>query len=260
METCKMKVVLLAGGLGSRLSEETTLKPKPMVEIGHKPIMWHIMKIFAAHGFTDFIICLGYKGFSIKEYFFNYNLHMSDVTIDTRTNDITLHRTAAESWKVTLIDTGDDTMTGGRLRRIRSYLGTSDFFMTYGDGVGNIDVNALLSFHQQHGQLATVTAVRPLGRFGAMVLEGDTVMRFEEKPDDGGGVINGGFFVLSPKVLDYIDGDATMWERGPLERLAKEGNLRAFHHHGFWQPMDTLRDKIQLDQLWTTGKAPWKIW
>ena len=256
-----MKTIILAGGLGSRISEESHLRPKPMIEIGGRPIIWHIMKIYSAHGLRDFVICLGYKGYMIKEYFANYFLHMSDITFDMEHNSMTVHQQNAEPWRVTLIDTGEDTMTGGRLARVRQYLDDGPFCFTYGDGVGDVDIGALLAFHRKHGKLATITAVQPAGRFGALIVSGDTVRQFEEKPDaDGRGWVNGGFFVLSPKVLDYIEGDATIWERGPMERLARDGELRAFFHRRFWQPMDTLRDKNQLEEMWQSGSAPWKIW
>ena len=255
-----MKAVILAGGLGTRLSEETSLRPKPMVEIGGKPVLWHVMKVYSAHGINDFVICLGYKGYLIKEYFSNYFLHTSDVTVDLRNNSIDIHRTAAEPWKVTLVDTGQETMTGGRLKRVAQYVQDEDFCFTYGDGVGDIDITRLVSFHRAHGGLATLTATQPPGRFGALVFDGDRVTNFQEKPEGDGGWINGGFFVLSPRVLDYIDGDSTVWEREPVQRLADEGNLTAYRHPGFWQPMDTLRDKNHLEDLWAKGNAPWKTW
>lgn len=255
-----MKAVILAGGLGTRLAEETTLKPKPMVEIGEKPILWHIMKIYANHGINDFIICLGYKGYLIKEYFSNYFLHMSDVTIDMRSNQIEIHQNRVEPWRVTLVNTGENTMTGGRLKRVRQYLDEKNFCFTYGDGVGNIDIPRLITFHQEQGTLATLTATQPSGRFGALEVQKNKVIRFQEKPQGEGGWINGGFFVLSPKVIDYIEGDNTVWEREPLERLALENQLSAYLHRGFWQPMDTLRDKNYLEELWSSGKAPWKVW
>lgn len=255
-----MKVVILAGGLGTRISEESHLRPKPMIEIGGKPILWHIMKIYSAHGLHDFIICCGYRGYMIKEYFANYYLHTSDATFDLVNNKMEIHQNNAEPWRVTLVDTGDNTMTGGRLKRVQGYLGTEDFCFTYGDGVGNIDIKKLISFHKKQGTLATLTAVQPPGRFGALDVKEHKIVRFEEKPLGDAGWINGGFFVLSPKVLKYIDGDDTVWERGPMERLAGEGNLSAYAHRGFWQPMDTLRDKIHLEELWTSGSAPWKIW
>lgn len=255
-----MKCVILAGGLGTRLSEETVLRPKPMVEIGGKPILWHIMKLYSHHGVNDFIICLGYKGYVIKEYFANYFLHMSDVTFDMTTNRMEVHQNNAEPWRVTLVDTGDDTQTGGRLRRVRAYLGDEPFCLTYGDGVGDVDIGKLIHFHRSHGRLATVTATQPPGRFGALELTDGAVTSFSEKPHGDGGWINGGFFVLSPKVIDDIQSDATLWEREPLEGLAARGELRAFFHQGFWQPMDTLRDKQHLEALWQGGKAPWKQW
>lgn len=255
-----MKTVILAGGLGTRLAEETGTRPKPLIEIGGRPILWHIMKIYSAHGINDFIICLGYKGYMIKEYFANYFMHMSDVTFDIATNSMEVHRRHAEPWRVSLIDTGDQTMTGGRLRRVRDYVGDTDFCMTYGDGVGDVNVSALLAFHRQHGCLATVTATRPPGRFGNLAINGTQVHGFEEKPVGDGGWINGGFFILNPSVIDYVKDDMTVWEREPLERLASEKKLMAFQHDGFWQPMDTLRDRTYLEELWRDGKAPWKIW
>jgi glucose-1-phosphate cytidylyltransferase len=255
-----MKAVILAGGLGTRLSEETSLRPKPMVEIGGKPVLWHVMKIYSSYGINDFVICLGYKGYLIKEYFSNYFLHTSDVTVDLRNNSLDIHQTAAEPWKVTLVDTGQDTMTGGRLKRVGQYVQDEDFCFTYGDGVGDIDINRLVAFHRQHKALATLTATQPPGRFGALGFNGDHVSTFQEKPEGDGGWINGGFFVLSPRVLDYIDGDSTVWEREPVQRLADEGNLTAYRHPGFWQPMDTLRDKNHLEDLWAKGNAPWKTW
>jgi len=255
-----MKAVILAGGLGTRISEETTLKPKPMVEIGGKPILWHIMKIYSAHGINDFVICCGYKGYVIKEYFANYFLHMSDVTFDMLNNGMEVHQNNAEPWRVTLVDTGEETMTGGRLRRVRKYVEDGDFCFTYGDGVSNVDIGALVAFHKDSGVKATLTAVQPPGRFGALNLEGDRISSFLEKPVGDGGWVNGGFFVCSPEVLDYLGDDATIWERDPLERLAAENDLAAFFHHGFWQPMDTLRDKNHLEDLWASNKAPWKVW
>lgn len=256
-----MKVVILSGGLGTRLAEETTLKPKPMVEIGDKPILWHIMKIYSAYGINDFIICCGYKGYVIKEYFANYFLHTSDVTFDIANNKMEVHCRHAEPWRVTLVDTGDATMTGGRLRRVRSYLqGEEAFCFTYGDGVSDVDINALLAFHRKHGKKATLTAVQPPGRFGALDLNGNKITRFTEKPLGDGYWINGGFFVLSPSVIDKIAGDETVWEKEPMEQLAAEGEFMAYQHHGFWQSMDTLRDRNLLEELWESGKAPWKVW
>jgi glucose-1-phosphate cytidylyltransferase len=256
-----MKVVLLAGGLGSRLSEETQVRPKPMVEIGGHPILWHIMMLYSRHGFNEFIVCLGYKGYFIKEYFANFVLHRSDVTIDLRTNRIEYDRQeAVPPWRITLVDTGPDTMTGGRLKRVGDLLGDEPFCMTYGDGVSDVDIGRLVEFHRGHGLQATLTAVRPPGRYGATVIEGDRVTRFEEKPAGDGGYINGGFFVLDPAVLDRIDGDSMPWEAEPLSSLAADGQLAAFVHDGFWQPMDTLRDHVQLEALWTSGTPPWKTW
>jgi glucose-1-phosphate cytidylyltransferase len=256
-----MKAVILAGGLGTRISEETHLKPKPLIEIGGKPILWHIMKNYSGHGVNEFVICCGYKGYLIKEYFANYFLHTSDVTFDMANNQMEVHQHKAEPWKVTLIDTGDDTLTGGRLKRVADYIKNQESFcFTYGDGVSNVDVRASIEFHHSHGKLATVTAVLPPGRFGALERLGDQVTGFVEKPRGDGGVINGGFFVLSPKVLDYIDGDQISWEAAPLTKLAQIGEMMAFEHQGFWQPMDTLRDKNYLEELWASGKAPWKNW
>jgi glucose-1-phosphate cytidylyltransferase len=256
-----MKAVILAGGLGTRLSEETSLRPKPMIEIGGKPILWHIMKIYSSHGINDFVVCCGYKGYVIKEYFANYFLHMSDVTFDMKGNNIKVHEKRAEPWKVTLVDTGDDTMTGGRLSRVSEYIKNEDAFcFTYGDGLGDIDVTASINFHFKHKRLATLTATYPPGRFGALDIQKQKVMSFKEKPKGDGAMINGGFFVLSPKVLNYIDNINTIWEEEPLNKLAHEGQLMAFEHHGFWQPMDTLRDKIYLENLWNNNKAPWKKW
>ena len=256
-----MKAVILAGGLGTRLSEETSTRPKPMVEIGGMPILWHIMKIYSAYGIHDFVVCLGYKGYVIKEFFANYFLHMSDVTFDMRDNTRIVHTAKAEPWRVTLIDTGTDTMIGGRIKRILSHVNEDPAFcLTYGDGVGDVDIRATIELHKREGRLATVTATQPPGRFGALVMNGPRVLGFEEKPVGDGGWINGGFFVLSPKVGDYIQGDSTVWEREPLERLAREGQLSVYQHKGFWQPMDTLRDKRQLEELWESGKAPWKTW
>jgi glucose-1-phosphate cytidylyltransferase len=256
-----MKVVILAGGLGTRLAEETTVKPKPMVEIGGRPVLWHIMKIYSHYGFTDFIVCLGYKGYVIKEYFANYFLHMSDVTFHMSENRMEVHREMAEPWRVTLVETGENTMTGGRLKRVMPYLaGEEVFALTYGDGVADIDLRAELAFHLAHGRKATVTAVRPAKRFGAISLEGNRVMSFKEKPDDDGGWINGGFFFLSPSVVDLIGGDETIWEREPMEALTNQDQLRAFQHHGFWHPMDTVRDKSFLDEEWANSRAKWKNW
>ncbi|TCS35113.1 glucose-1-phosphate cytidylyltransferase [Paucimonas lemoignei] len=257
-----MKAVILAGGLGTRLSEETTIKPKPMVEIGGKPILWHIMKIYSQYGINDFVICCGYKGYVIKEYFANYFLHMSDVTFDMSKNRMEVHQRYAEPWRVTLVDTGDDTLTGGRLKRVAEYLNDDEpFCFTYGDGVSDVNITKLIEFHQAHGLLATLTATYPPGRFGALDIHRDhKVTSFKEKPKGDGGMINGGFFVLSPKVINLIEGDQTIWERGPLEHLAEIGQLAAFQHHGFWQPMDTLRDKAYLEEHWASGNAPWKVW
>lgn len=254
-----MKLVLLAGGLGTRLSEETDARPKPMIEIGGKPILWHIMKIYSAHGINEFVVCCGYKGYMIKEYFANYFMHMSDVTINLATNQIELHHKKAEPWKVTLVDTGESTQTGGRLKRVADYI-DGDFCLTYGDGVGSVDITALIKFHQSHGRLGTMTAVQPPGRFGAINIDGNTIKSFQEKPSGDGGWINGGFFVLKPEVLNLISADDTIWERGPLESLAKADQLQSFFHRGFWQPMDTLRDKNLLESHWASGNAPWKVW
>jgi glucose-1-phosphate cytidylyltransferase len=253
------KAVILAGGLGTRLMEETETRPKPMVEIGGRPIIWHIMKIYSAYGIDDFIICLGYKGYMLKEYFSNYFLHMTDVTFDIGRNTATMHHGKAESWRVTLVDTGQNTMTGGRIRRILKYLDDDDFCMTYGDAVSTVNIGKLLAFHRSHGRLATVTAVRPPARFGALELSEGRVLGFREKPTGDGQWINGGFFVLSPLVLDRISGDATVWENEPLEALVEDGQLMAYQHDGFWQPMDTLRDKRLLEELWAGNKAPWQI-
>lgn len=256
-----MKAVILAGGLGTRISEETHLKPKPMIEIGGKPILWHIMKTYSAYGVNDFVICCGYKGYLIKEYFANYFLHMSDVTFDMANNQMKVHQQKAEPWKVTLVDTGEDTLTGGRLKRVTDYIQNEEAFcFTYGDGVSNVDIRTSIEFHRQHGKLATVTAVQPPGRYGALERSGDQVTGFTEKPRGDGGLINGGFFVLSPRCLDFIEGDHSSWEGAPLTRLAKMGEMMAYEHNGFWQPMDTLRDKNHLEELWASGKAPWKIW
>ena len=254
------KAVVLAGGYGTRISEESHLKPKPMIEIGGKPILWHILKIYSSYGINDFVICGGYKEYVIKEYFSNYFLHTSDVTFDTINNRIDIHYRRAEPWRVTLVDTGLDTMTGGRLKRVREYLAGETFCMTYGDGLANVNISELVKFHRAQGTLATVTAVQPTARFGALGIMKDRVTSFEEKPKGDGMWINGGFFVLEPRVLDYIDGDATIWEREPLERLANEGHLSAFKHSGFWSAMDTLRDKNHLEETWASGKAPWKVW
>jgi glucose-1-phosphate cytidylyltransferase len=255
-----MKAVILAGGLGSRISEETSTRPKPMIEIGGKPILWHILKTYSAHGVNDFIICCGYKGYVIKEYFANYFLHMSDVTFDMSNNSMQVHHKKAEPWKVTLVDTGENTQTGGRLKRVKDYIGNEDFCMTYGDGVGDVDIAGSIAFHKSHGKLATMTATQPPGRFGALELNGSKVNRFLEKPHGDGGWINGGFFVLSTGVIELITTEDTLWEKGPLEKLAESDNLQAFIHNGFWQPMDTLRDKNQLEDLWASGHAPWKVW
>jgi glucose-1-phosphate cytidylyltransferase len=256
-----VKVVILAGGLGTRISEETSTRPKPMVEIGGKPILWHIMKLYGHYGLTDFVVCLGYKGYFIKEYFANYFLHMSDVTFDLKKNQMQVHQNTSEPWTVTLVDTGDATMTGGRLKRVADHLDGESFCFTYGDGVGDVDIRALLEFHRQHGAAATLTAIQPPGRFGVIEMqENEQVAGFSEKPHGEGGWINGGFFVLNRSVLELIEGDATVWEREPLEQLAAAGQLRAFRHDGFWQPMDTLRDKILLEELWASGAAPWKLW
>lgn len=256
-----MKAVILAGGLGTRLSEETAIRPKPMVEIGGMPILWHIMKTYSAHGVDDFIICCGYKGYVIKEYFANYFLHMSDVTFDMQANSMRVHQRRAEPWKVTLVDTGDSSATGGRIRRIADHVRDEEAFcLTYGDGIGDIDISASIDFHRGHGKQATVTATFPPGRFGALDIQDSQVRSFQEKPRGDGAMINGGFFVLSPRVLDYIDGDDTLWEQEPLQRLAADGELMAWQHSGFWQPMDTLRDKTYLEELWASGRAPWKTW
>ncbi|WP_234495038.1 glucose-1-phosphate cytidylyltransferase [Vibrio maritimus] len=256
-----MKAVILAGGLGTRLSEETSIKPKPMVEVGGKPILWHIMKQYSAHGVNDFIICCGYKGYVIKEYFANYFLHMSDVTFDMQNNKMEVHRNHAEPWTVTLVDTGDHSMTGGRLLRVADYVKEDEAFcFTYGDGVTDLDISSTIKFHREHGKKATLTATFPPGRFGALDIQQGRVNSFKEKPKGDGAMINGGFFVLSPEVLEYIDGDECVWEQLPLNQLADEGELMAYEHHGFWQPMDTLRDKVYLEELWRQKKAPWKIW
>lgn len=256
-----MKAVILAGGLGTRLSEETSLKPKPMVEIGGKPILWHIMKIYSQHGVNDFIICCGYKGYVIKEYFANYFLHTSDVTLDMKNNQMQVHHQRAEPWSVTLVDTGENTMTGGRLKRVAEYVKNDEAFcFTYGDGLADVDVTKLIEFHKAHGKQSTLTSTYPPGRFGALDIEDNRIKQFTEKPKGDGSMINGGFFVLSPNVIDRIEGDLTTWEREPLASLAKDGELMAYQHHGFWQPMDTLRDKNYLEELWQSDKAPWKVW
>ena len=256
-----MKAVILAGGLGTRLSEETATRPKPMVEIGGKPILWHILKMYSHHGVNDFVICCGYKGYVIKEYFANYFLHMSDVTFDMRSNRMEVHQKRAEPWNVTLVDTGDDSMTGGRLLRVADYVRNDEAFcFTYGDGVSDVNISAAIDFHKSHGKAATLTATYPPGRFGALDIQGQQIKQFMEKPKGDGAMINGGFFVLSPQVLDYLENDFTVWEQQPLQRLAADGHLMAYEHHGFWQPMDTLRDKTFLEDLWASGKAPWKTW
>ncbi|CAO3383403.1 glucose-1-phosphate cytidylyltransferase [Azospirillum argentinense] len=254
------KAVILAGGMGTRLAEETEIKPKPLVEIGGRPILWHIMKIYSKFGIDDFIVCLGYKGYLIKEYFSNYYLHMADVTFDLARNSMEVHHGRAENWRVTLVDTGLETMTGGRVRRVRDFIGDETFCLTYGDGVADVNIASLIDFHQSHGKLATVTAVRPPGRFGALEIDGTSVTGFREKPLGDGGWINGGFFVMSPKMIDYIEADHTTLESEPLTRLAGDGQLHAFHHDGFWQPMDTIRDRNHLEKLWAGGEAPWKVW
>ncbi len=263
LNTCT-QAVILAGGLGTRISEETHLKPKPMIEIGGRPILWHILKIYSAHGINDFIICAGYKGYIIKEYFANYFLHMSDVTFDMSRNGVEVHTRNAEPWRITIVDTGDESMTGGRLARVKPYLNDQTFCFTYGDGVADIDIRASIDFHQQRGKLATLTAVQPPGRYGSLGFDAndnDSVHTFQEKPDGDGAWINGGFFILEPQVLDLLEqGDATVWEREPLETLARQKQLSAYRHRGFWRPMDTLRDKNELESLWSKGKAPWKIW
>lgn len=255
-----MKAIILAGGLGTRLSEETNLKPKPMVEIGGRPILWHVMKIYSAHGINDFIICAGYKGYLIKEYFANYFLHMSDITFDMQSNSMEVHQRKAEPWKITVIDTGEETMTGGRIKRVQSYVGDETCCCTYGDGVGNVDITALVVHHKASGLAATLTGVQPPGRFGALSIENNRIRSFQEKPEGDGSWINGGFFVLEPSVFGLIAGDKTIWERGPLETLAATGQLGIYKHHGFWRPMDTLRDKVELESLWEKSSAPWKTW
>ncbi|MCX7227860.1 MAG: glucose-1-phosphate cytidylyltransferase [Burkholderiales bacterium] len=255
-----MKAVILAGGLGTRLAEETSIRPKPMVEVGGRPILWHILKHYSRHGINEFVVCLGYRGYVIKEYFANYFMHMSDITFDLAKNKMEICQRHCEPWRVTLIDTGEDTQTGGRLRRVAKYVGDETFCFTYGDGVSDVDLTALIAFHRRQGRLATLTSVQPQGRFGALDIEGGRITRFEEKPQGDGTWVNGGFFVLEPQVLSYIEGDATSWEREPLETLAREGQLSAWAHRGFWQPMDTLRDKMKLEDLWQRGVAPWKTW
>ncbi len=255
-----MKVVILAGGYGTRISEETHLKPKPMIEVGGRPILWHIMKLYSIFGFNEFIICLGYKGYLIKEYFANYFLHNSDVTFDIANNKVEVHQQYADPWKVTLIDTGDNTMTGGRLKRAEQYLNDEDFLFTYGDGLSDVNLKKLINFHRQQNVYATLSAVSPPGRFGAISVEGNKISSFSEKPAGDGGRINGGYFVLSPKVFQYIKDDMTTWEKEPLEKLAMDNQLAGYNHDGFWQPMDTLRDKVLLEELWDSGKAPWKVW
>lgn len=255
-----MKAVILAGGLGTRISEETHLKPKPMIEIGGRPILWHIMKLYSHYGVDDFIICVGYKGYLIKEYFANYYMHMSDVTFDMHDGTRTIHTNDAEPWTVTVVDTGEQTMTGGRVKRVGRYIGNEPFCLTYGDGVSNVDIRALIDFHMSHGKAATLTAVQPPGRFGRLGMNGDKITNFLEKPSGDGDWINGGFFVLQPETVDYIEGDRTIWEREPLERLAAAGELMAFRHRDFWLPMDTLRDRVKLEYLWENDEAPWKVW
>jgi glucose-1-phosphate cytidylyltransferase len=255
-----IKAVILAGGFGTRISEESHLKPKPMIEIGGRPILWHILKSYSHYGINDFVICLGYKGYVVKEYFANYFLHMSDVTFDIARNTMEVHHRHAEPWRVTLVDTGPNTMTGGRLRRVRNYIGDQTFCFTYGDGVCDVPIDRLIAFHHQHRKQATVTAIQPPGRYGALNIEGNEVLNFQEKPDGDGAWINGGYFVLEPSVFDHIADDSTSWEGGPLQDMAKTGQLMAFEHRGFWQPMDTLRDKNHLEELWSTGIAPWKVW
>jgi glucose-1-phosphate cytidylyltransferase len=256
-----MKVVLLAGGFGTRISEESELKPKPMIEIGGRPILWHIMKIFSHYGYNDFIICCGYKGYYIKDYFHHYYMHQTDVTIDIATNEMQFHKSQSESWKITLVDTGLNTMTGGRIKRVKQYVGDETFMLTYGDGVSDVNIGKLVEYHKKNNSLATLTAIQPSGRFGGLDISGDgNVVNFIEKPKGEGGWINGGFFVLEPKIIDYINDDATIWEKEPLENLTKDGQLSAYKHEGFWQPMDTLRDKMHLEKLWKSDNAPWKIW
>jgi len=255
-----MKAVILAGGLGTRISEESHLRPKPMIEIGGKPILWHIMKMYSQHGINDFVICLGYKGYVIKEYFSNYFLHMSDVTFCMQENKMEIHQKFAEPWKVTLVDTGENTMTGGRLKRVASFIDNEPFCFTYGDGVSDINISELIEFHKSSGRQATVTSIQPPGRYGALNIKNDAVQHFQEKPDGDGAWINGGFFVLEPAVIEYVDNDETVWEQQPLQKLASDGQLAAYQHKGFWQPMDTLREKNYLEELWSSGNAPWKSW
>ena len=255
-----MKAVILAGGLGTRISEETYLKPKPMIEVGGRPILWHVLKIYSAHGINDFIICAGYKGYVIKEYFANYFLHMSDVTFDMKNNRMEVHNQRSEPWRVTILDTGDDTMTGGRLRRVREFVEKDPFCLTYGDGVGDVNITELIEFHKNQKRAATITGVQPPGRFGALNVADNQVLGFQEKPDGDGSWINGGFFVLEPSIFDLLEGDSTIWERSPLETLASSDQLSIYKHGGFWQPMDTLRDKTHLEELWASGQAPWKMW
>jgi len=256
-----MKAVLLAGGLGTRISEESVLRPKPMIEVGGKPILWHILKMYSYHGVNDFIICCGYKGYMIKEYFANYFLHNSDITFDVQKNDMTIHQNSSDPWRVTVVDTGEDTLTGGRLKRVANYLNPNeDFCFTYGDGVSNLNINELIQFHKNHGKLATVTAVQPPGRFGVLEMQGTQVNSFKEKPQVDGSFINGGFFVLNPKVIEFIKDDQTIWEKEPMEKIASIGQMQAFVHKSFWQPMDTLRDKVHLEDLWKSNTAPWKKW
>jgi glucose-1-phosphate cytidylyltransferase len=258
--TSGMKAVILAGGLGTRISEETQVRPKPMVEVGGRPILWHILKTYSTHGINEFVICLGYKGYMIKEYFANYYLHMADVTFDMATNAMEVHQNSAEPWRVTLLDTGENTQTGGRLKRVRDYVSGEDFCFTYGDGVGDVDIKALVAFHHRQGTKATVTAVQPPGRYGALDIKGNRIAAFEEKPPGDSAWISGGYFVLSPSAIDYIENDDTIWERGPMERLAQEGQMSAYTHRGFWHPMDTIRDKLALEAMWESGQAPWKVW
>ena len=256
-----MKAVILAGGLGTRISEESVLRPKPMIEIGGKPILWHIMKLYASHGVHDFIICCGYKGYMIKEYFANYFIHNSDITFDLKSNKMEIHQNSTEPWKVTVVDTGEETMTGGRLKRIKSYLEPGEnFCFTYGDGVSDVNIRETIEFHKSHGKLSSITAVQPPGRYGALMMKGSRVESFLEKPKGDGGYINGGFFILNSQVVNYVESDSTIWEKEPMEKLAAEGQMEAYVHNGFWQAMDTLRDKKYLEELWSSGKAPWKLW